>query len=241
MADARVDELVEQAGFIFSGTVEQLGAAATPDVPVDEATAVVRVERVLQAPEAIGDQTGRQVTVRLSAPSQPGDRAVFFTTGWIYGQGLAVRELARRTGGELQAAGADLADVVKTRPDRAVASRTATAELIVVGKVVELRPYEEAQPAGTSEHDPQWWLAVLDVEAVEKGQHRPGTPLAVAFAASDDVLWYGAAKPRPGQDGVWLLRRERLPGLPASAYCVVDTLDIQPRDQLERVRGFLKG
>ena len=41
-----------QANFIFQGTIQKLKAAAMENVPVDDRTAVVRVDQVIESPKA---------------------------------------------------------------------------------------------------------------------------------------------------------------------------------------------
>ena len=45
-----VSDLVEKSGFIFEGTVAELGAATVPGIPVSPHTAVVKVDKVLKGP-----------------------------------------------------------------------------------------------------------------------------------------------------------------------------------------------
>ena len=71
MAQADLKDLVRRAPFSFIGTVEHLGAAMSRDLPVDDRTAVARVELVLNAPEAFHQLEGHRVTIQLSASDDP--------------------------------------------------------------------------------------------------------------------------------------------------------------------------
>jgi hypothetical protein len=43
-----------------------------------------------------------------------------------------------------------------------------------------------------------------------------------------------------GEDGIFLLQPYRGRDLPDGAYVLFDPLDVQPRTELERVRGLLR-
>src|SRR5438093_1118537 len=89
--------LVKQSDIIFIGTVTQVGAVAVPEVPASDRTIVVRVDQVLEKPAAVALGTGDSVTVETVRPGslKPGIQATFYTTGWIFGRGVAVREVGQ--------------------------------------------------------------------------------------------------------------------------------------------------
>src|SRR5438067_6103135 len=148
MATQGPDDLVRESRLIFRGTVERLNAATMPAVPVTESTAVVKVDEVLQAPAALGDLTGQEITVQLAGPQPTRTRqqAVFFTNPWLYGDSLAVQEVGRQEVGRREA-GADLArlreqvaEVTGRLPDEALQRRLSEADLVVAGTVLNNRP-----------------------------------------------------------------------------------------------------
>lgn len=239
MAAREFDRLV-RSPFIFSGTVERTSAATLPMVPVDGATAVVRVERVFRWPQVVGDQTGRTITIQLRKPDvKRGAQALFFATGWLYGESLAVTEEGRISTDDTDKI-ADQLESAELRADEGeLLERLAAASLVVVGKVVRVAPPPEPGRVGESEHEPGWFVAELEVESVEKGRHPANEPVQLAFPTSDDVQWYWRPKPQPGEEGVWLLHREELPGLPPGTFTALDPRDFQRRDQLEHVRSLV--
>src|SRR5437879_7349479 len=105
--------LAEQSRIVFSCTVSQLGAASFAGLPPSPNTIVVRVDSVLKKPPAVSLKKGDNVTVEVKDPSafRDGTQATFYTDGWIFGSGVAVKEL----GHEL-------------RPSRGEASKTAGAD-----------------------------------------------------------------------------------------------------------------
>src|SRR5438876_5524441 len=105
--------LARQSSIVFAGTVSQLGATSFVGVPKSAQTIVVRVDSVLKKPSPVSLKRGDNVTVEVKDPSgfQEGTHAAFYTDGWIFGSGVAVKELAheiRPNGGEAaKAASAD--------------------------------------------------------------------------------------------------------------------------------------
>ena len=57
-----------------------------------------------------------------------------------------------------------------------------------------------------SEHDPKWREAVVQIDDVHKGVHKQ-KQVVVRFPASTDVMWYGAPKFHPGQQGFFTLHK----------------------------------
>ncbi|HEV7516584.1 MAG TPA: hypothetical protein VGR07_09820 [Thermoanaerobaculia bacterium] len=237
------DELTRAAQFVFRGTVQKTGAANLDAVKADAGTAVVRVDEVLKAPSSLGDFTGREITVKLqkAGAAVPGEQAVFFTNGWLYGATLAVVEVGR-----LHGSAALLRDQVaaawQKADDATLQERLDRAELIVAGKVVETHPAPAASALEAlgldSEHDPEWWEAVVQVDSVLKGQ--PGGQRVVfLYPTSRDVHWYEAPKPGVGWDGIWLLYRNQVPELGLSGYTALKPWNLLSRDQLAGVRRLL--
>jgi hypothetical protein len=245
MADEQIKELMRQAPFSFVGTVEHLGGATMAEIPVDDRTAVVRVEQVLHAPEAFTQLEGQRVTVQLSSDVDPpaiGDTEAFFATGLAFGESVAVTEFGRLAVADVAPRMTAAAEAGKARPfddlageldDERIREHAAESDAIVVGKVTGL---EKAVASGGSEHDPDWWRATLDVQHVERGDVQPGE-LAVLYPNSLDVRWYAAPKPRAGEEGVWVLHATE-GGLKESApFQILHYDDLQPVQSLETLRG----
>lgn len=105
-------------------------------------------------------------------------------------------------------------------------SRFAAADVVVSGRVGEVRAAAVRQPRGTiqlpiTEHDPQWREAVVEVTAVHKGRRVPRS-IRVRFPASTDVAWARAPKLHAGQQGTFLLKRD------AAGYTVIEAVDPTP-------------
>src|SRR5437879_3298249 len=98
MADEAIRKLLDEASFSFIGTVEQFGAATMASLSIDDRTAVVHVDHVLDAPPAFAQFEGHRVTVQLApAIDRPaiGQAAAFFTQGLAFGDSVAVKEIGR--------------------------------------------------------------------------------------------------------------------------------------------------
>ncbi len=237
-----------EASFIFQGTVAEVGAATLSMVDVDDLTAIVRVDRVLRAPEQMEHIAGREITVKLREPADVGTTAVFETNGWLYGESLAVIETGRRRSAEAARALEADPDVAAGRETPAAAARAAAhrsavqaraeeASAVVIGRVVGVKQLKTAARgrAGDeerlSEHDPRWAIAEVEVDEPVKGR-RSGT-IEVLFASSDDVMWQRAPKLVVGQKAVMLLQKGAPEVDDKRADAVLDELDVQPVDTAE--------
>ena len=86
--DSRHEELAQQARFVFKGTVQKLKAATMRDVKVDARTAIVRVDEIIHASEALSNYAGKNITVQLGGRKKvsKGQQAVFYTNAWLFGE-----------------------------------------------------------------------------------------------------------------------------------------------------------
>ncbi|HSS52383.1 MAG TPA: hypothetical protein VLX28_25855 [Thermoanaerobaculia bacterium] len=235
--------LKRQSQLVFIGTVEKVGAAIEANLPVDERTAIVRVDRVLRSTDQFRFLNGREVTVQLR-PEQPaaqGDTAVFFTRSWLFGKSLAVVEVGRGEAKEVAELTRKMKEVDTKEDDEKLGGRTAKAELIVLGTVIRVRPAPEERGPIT-EHGPDWWEATIAVDSVEKG-HLPAE-LRVLFANSTDEMWIDSPKLRQGMRAIFLLRRDQqekgMPALRRPGWTALDPLDVQPPGRIARLRSLIK-
>jgi hypothetical protein len=238
-------DLSRLANFVFKGTVLRLKASTVREVPVNDRTVVVRVEETIESPESLVDFNGREVTVELCGRKRVkrGDRAIFYTNGWIFGDGLAVRSIDHRPAtAAIAALGVTPGDPVENLANKNSRLRFETADVVVSGRVtsVKLPPAEVAAArAGLSmaaddnrsapfkpisEHDPLIQEAVVEVDAVHKGQYG-SAEAAVRFPSSTDVKWYKAPKFRPGQQGFFMLQRGDAKAAESATRSMVASLD----------------
>jgi hypothetical protein len=235
----RVEALTRQAEVVFRGTVERVAAANLSVVEPAADTAVVRIDELLKAPADVRDFVGREVTVKLRTPDsvKPGTKAVFFATTWLYGESLGLVEVGR-----VRDSGPGLRTEVAAASRRIyedeVRQHIAGAALVVAGKVVETRPAPPS--AQRSEHDPNWWEAVIRVDSVIKGQ--AAEHIVLLYPHSMDVMWFNAPKPQVGWDAVWLLSAaegELMRGR-AGVYTALEPWRIMSRDDAGLVRRLVR-
>ncbi len=193
------------------------------DVPVNDRTAVVRVDQIIEAPPALADYQGQEITVQISGRQKlaVGQQFIFHTISWIYGDSIAVQSLSQEpVKAEHRAMLSAAQDPVERKAERETRERFHSADVVVSGKVTAVRlPSEETSGATASargaeqrgggpvsEHDPKWREAVVEVDDVHKGEHAK-KQIVVRFPASTDVMWYSAPKFHPGQQGYFMLHK----------------------------------
>src|SRR5436309_4598413 len=178
---------VRQSDIIFAGTVTRAG--------------VIRVDQVFEKPDAVSLMKGDSVAVLAARAGSlnPGMQATFYTTGWIYGRWITVREVGHEAIGPQLAtvAGTGTAQqdlVAKARQqvnDADLKARIQAAAMVVVGRVEQLRPMEygprptgaPARPRRFTEHDPNWQEAIIHVDEGLKGA-TAGERVVVRFPGS---------------------------------------------------------
>ena len=97
MSDDAIIDFLRRAPLSFVGTIEHLGAA-TMEMPTDDRTAVVYVDRVLHGPQSLLGLAGQRITLQLAAGAHPpavGDTAAFFVQILAIGDSAAVAEIGR--------------------------------------------------------------------------------------------------------------------------------------------------
>lgn len=219
-----VKDLTRSAEFIFRGTVQKTGAANLSLVEPDARTAIVRVDEVLKRSGTLDDFTGQEVTVFLSEALKAGDQRVFFTKVQLLGESLGVEEVGRAAGSVT-----DLKAQVGSAKDEllreSLTARLAGADLVVSGRVQSLRATDSTPKSGPiTEHDPQWWEAVVEISTVLKGRVI-GKTVAFWYPGSADVMWASVPKPRVGQEGTWLLHQQT-PENGAAVFAIIDSQDL---------------
>ncbi|HEX7182426.1 MAG TPA: hypothetical protein VF756_11325 [Thermoanaerobaculia bacterium] len=235
----KVEEMTRAAQLVFRGTVQKVGASNLKAIEPAGDTAIVRIDEVLKAPVGLEDFTGREVTVKLRQPGSAklGERGVFFTRSWLYGESLGLVEVGRAAG-EAGALRSRIAAASQGEREAKIKEQLDRAALVVAGKVVETRP-AAIQEEGFSEHDPQWWEAVIEVDSVLKGPPSSGKRVTVLFPTSTDVAWFEAPKLQVGWNAVWLLHKDQVPER-ADAYTVLKPWDLMSRDNEPIVRRLLQ-
>jgi hypothetical protein len=244
-AAASVEESVQHSHFDFKGTVTKVNAATLPQIRPTARTIIVKVDEVVHAPPILGDYTGKEVTVRLNQPGgvRTGQQFVFFTTSWMFGSSIAVREIHRtQAEPDMASIRRQVAEARRTVADNKLQNRLTDAELVVAGRVSAVRPAPENIRRGSvAEHDAEWEEAVIQIESVLKGQINEQS-IVILFPSSRDVMWKSAPKFREGEEGTWVLRRERMRGLPPTEeyFTALNPRDFHSKDQLDRIKRLVR-
>lgn len=223
-ANPRRTAQTEKPTFVFAGTIKQLKAATLKDLPINDRTAVVMIDQIIEAPSDLARYHGQEITVLLSGRRKVsvGQQMIFRATPWLYGESIAVRSVREEPIKDSKAATLRIdADPVQRRGQREQLEHFNDVDLVVSGKVLAVRlPGAMAKGAraaaenrsrrgARSEHDPKWREAVIQVDEVHKGEHKK-KQVVVRFAASTDVMWYRAPKFHPGQQGYFMLHKTKV-------------------------------
>jgi len=126
--------------------------------------------------------------------------------------------------GAPQEAAKQVVTTVAEQADDDLKVHLASADAVVFGTVASVEPVDprrltmavapavapaKPKPRRISEHDPNWHIAVVNVNSVEKG--KPGMKqVHVVFAQSGDVMWRSAPKFRPNQTGTIILHKTQI-------------------------------
>ena len=244
-----------QSSIVFSGTVSQLAATSFADVPKSAQTIVVRVDSVLKKPSAVSLKRGDNVTVEVKDPSafQEGTHATFYTDGWIFGSGVAVKEVAHAIGppGGERTQPASAGAQPQEQNDQELLDKLNSSDYVVIGRVTEVHRWtvpKSASPYRITEHDPDWHEAVVEIKSVLKGGKIKGNKMIVRFPARNDVAWARSPKFEKNQRGIFCLNRDQTSGVPTAkvggkqvnAYTCLGHGDAIPISEEARVRSLLK-
>lgn len=252
--------LAKQSSITFVGTVAQVAATSFAGVPKSAQTIVVRVDSVLKKPAAVSLKKGDTVTVEVKdlAAFHEGTQATFYTEGWIFGSGVAVKELGHDTAprGETPSAAAAGEKTVEQDQsevsDQDLQRLVATCDYVVIGRITDVHswaiPKSAAPRYRTSEHSANWQEAVLQVQSVLKGPKLKRNKMVVRFPLSRDVAWVSAPKFKTGQQGIFILQKDEVSGAPtasvggykADVYTCLKPGDWLPMTEEARVRSLLK-
>jgi len=236
--DSALPDLFSQSPFVFVGNVVRAGTNVRQLARTENA-AIIQVRDILKSSRAMRGPAGREVTLvhdEGGAP-EPGNVSLFFARGLAYGEAVALREIGRTTAS--REALDEVARLTKEAETKPIEARVSGAELIVQGRVVGLRAAETSSTP-KSEHDPQWWIATVEVTAVLRGK-KPPRAIEIWFPNSRDIAWHKAPKLHAGDSGILISRRRETgrKGKRGEELAVTDPFDFLPADQIEVVKRAL--
>jgi len=207
-------DLASRSSIVVLGTVVRVGASEEPLLPATNATAVIKIEKMLAGADLVGDQSGGTATVILKAPQtiKVGARAYFFGNPRLAGKTLTFADEGEIPAGQQLAAAVPpaLAAGLQRRSDQPLRERLAIAALVFRGTVQSVRALESEVPGAPrelrSEHDPEWRAAIVRVDSALRGTQN-GATVTVIFPNSRDIMWFNVPKPKEGEQWVFLGHR----------------------------------
>jgi hypothetical protein len=235
---AVVDRSAADAHIVFVGRVMKTHASSLKQLAATPSTALVRVDQLIDVPPALVGIKGDVVVVQFAQPDamKQDEEAIFFTTGLLYGEHLAVREIARLPRSvDADAVRKQLQGMRDRQSQAVLRARVTSAALIVTGKVVRIA---RSRPTARSEHDPELATATVEVTGAIKGAARG--QIAIEFSQSGDERWLRSPKLSVGEQAVFLAHSEAQLKLPPGNY-VLDPLDVQSIDQAAAIKSLAGG
>jgi hypothetical protein len=239
---------------VFFGTVREAGGSNVELLASDEyPSAVVHVDDVLTSPGAVGDISGREVTLHLSSGRAParGTRHLFLATSLQFGAEIALRETARVPRGRIEdeLRSAIVAEKLREQ-DAALAARLDAAAAVVYGVVLAIEPVAGEAAGGpepVGEAKPGWRAARLKVWRTLKGSVGE---TRVVFPFPRTQKWSEVPLFVEGVEGIWILQPaqgQTLAGgkvaVPAvtGGFTALDPLDFQAPGLIGRIEALLAG
>jgi hypothetical protein len=244
MSDKKIAELLAKSSFSFVGTVTEVGASTVADLPVNNKTIIVNVDSVLHAPGVLSGFGGNRITVQLLSKGsalEVGDTVTLFTEPTVFGDSLAVDEVGRmkptavskRMGMAAGTVGATpFGDITESVERSRLIAHAQEAACVVTGRVVDLK--KQGKPS-IAEHDPDWWVATIDVAHAENDAVS-GT-IKVLYANSLDVRWRSHPKPKAGQEATFICHPADTSIAKGAPYVLADSDDIQPIQFVDTLRA----
>ena len=233
-----IDDLARQASLVFIGTVTELGTSTVPVLPASENLVVVRVDRSLRVDPVLGDLRGKLITVgaSVSPTVKVGQRAIFFTTSWIHGSGIAVHEVAHVDPDQEQ----EIATAIARLPQRHLKDRIQNAAAVVTGQVTHIGAQRQSRRRRNAAF---WAPADLRVDRVLLGPVQQATTLF--FPTTSRPPWSNAPKFSVGQKGIFILHAVSRPSnaffedLDPGSLIALDPDDFQPESQRHEVESLV--
>lgn len=236
-----IDGFLHQSKLVFRATIKLLKAAGWKDVPEVETTVIVHVDEILYSPKTLTDLSDMDITIKIKDIDQvqTGQQYVFFTNGWLVGEGIAVTEIGRIPATDDVVLRKVISDLIQKMEDVELQRRIVNAELVVMGNVLSTRKVQWFQSNPLT--NPQLHMATIEIESIEKGQFSKKT-ISVLFPASTASQWIDCPKYKEGQNGIWLLQRhqkEKTALYDIPGYTALDPLDFHSKEHILTIRKMI--
>ena len=237
-------ENLRKSELVFRAKIAQVATSTMLELPASDTTTVVRVTEVYQSPELLRFLRGKSITVVTRDTGSLRKAQEVFVSRRCGSMERALRssssqgklvawttlKLRRRISSEAETAKDDALERASASPTR---------RLVVAGKVIGTRAVQVLDPATMSEHTPMWRAAIIQVINVEQGSLQ-SNQVEVLYPQSRDVMWYKTPKFHAGQEGVWILRSQRIDDINREGFTALNPLDFHSTQGLEHIRRLIR-
>lgn len=261
-AQAQVTETqkwAEKSSMVVRGRIISIDTSDEPLLPASSNTVVITVLHMFSGAEFAGDLQGQNATVILGTTQRfkNGEELTFFGNPRFIGRSVTIADegevLASSVGPNLTPA---IQEALQTRRDLPVLNRLTQAAAVFRGRVEAVHPLdsktaESKRRLPTSEHDPEWQVATVNVLSGMQGVES-GKSVTILFSASRDIEWFHAPKLKPGQEAVFIAHRAAKDELESyregpmadlvakpSTFLVTEPFDVLPASEENRVRSLM--
>ena len=239
-SNAQFNAVVGRSTFIFVGTILYMDSTDIK-ANIHQRKGIVKVDTVIDAIDSDRKLQGKTVTVIFSsnAPHHNGGKQVFYTYVWSYGKSVGVLEVKNN----FSTITPGLVQKVKNARQQ-IADDSLSAELkrsVIVARCLVTRVGDSVYNSifGRSEHNPRFRKAFFKVRQILKGNPNIDT-LSAYFASSRDPMWVRAPKVSDSTTAIFLFRQSPFaPFLKLSGLVLLDTRDVQPETELDRIKKLL--
>ncbi|MCX6249854.1 MAG: hypothetical protein NTX61_03785 [Bacteroidetes bacterium] len=237
---SNMDGLFQNSDFIFQGKILKMNETNFPGIQKSEKTLIVKVTKIIQSSKDYEDFVNNDVTVVLPDDKkyslQEGSEYIYFTKIWLIGKTLAtkVNEVETSIQNFEQVKNNLTLYQEKTHQDT-LKKRVTNANVVALGKILEVKDAEDKRPPNESEHNPTYRIATLQIEELLKGDIKEKR-IDFFFSDSYDIRWYKSPKFKVDDQGVFLLSRvAEIKGI-KNPLLLTDPLDKRDRSDLELIR-----
>ena len=141
------------------------------------------------------------------APPASGERTVFFSEPFAYGESVAALVAgSMEVPDDAESFEELVRGVTLDLYEQELGRHLAEADAVLHGVVIERHPVSDPSPL--SEHRPDWWVATVAITDLLKGDIEG--EIAVRYPNSQDVRWYNVPKPDEGDEAIFVLHRDGL-------------------------------
>ncbi len=230
LSQTQIEKTLAKAPLVFIGTITKIGSANLAVIEPDNRTALVKVERVVNAPSAFQGITNTTVTIKLpdGTKNKMGDTKLFYTKKWMYGENLALEVVVAETiDKDYRQIIHEFRNAKSNMERKEKLSRLQGADLVVEGRVIKMEDSELNKQFPISFRSPLWISVSIQITATLKSKYEGKVVIALINKGGETE----EATPLEiniGKTGVWLLRKQKVEGFNKKTlreYYIIDEPD----------------